>query len=121
MKFVNKKIMNALPGDANQVSDILDANQLLKISAQVIVAAQATGSVQLQVSNDVCAYGGATANQFAPTNWSNLGSPVSITAAGVSLVAQQDLCYRWLRAIYTDGSAGAEDGAITVQIMALSV
>ena len=94
-------------------------SKIYKFSAQISVpSGTVTGSVQLQVSNDE-----VTANYLSlqePTNWSNLGSPVSLTTSGTSLITQQDSCYRSLRVVFTSSDGGAS-GLVTVNIMALAI
>lgn len=74
----------------------------------------------MQVSNDLCPYGGASASQFVPTNWSNLGSPITLSTLGSNLTTQQDFCYRWLRVVYTDSISDAT-AILSANIMLLSI
>jgi hypothetical protein len=75
---------------------------MVKMSAQVTATGtNPSGTLQLQVSNDnVRADNVFTNTTF--TNWSNLGSPVTVSSAATTLIAQQDMCYRAMRAVYTD-------------------
>lgn len=102
MRYTNPIILSAVSAAANTNSSPVDMNQILKMSAQVIAGAgTVTGTLQLQVSNDqVLPYNLFQDASF--TNWSNLGSPVTVSAAGATLIAQQDMCYRALRAVFTD-------------------
>ncbi len=103
MRFAPTTLINAAAASGNTTSDPVDVNQIIKFSAQVVTGTgTATGSMQLQVTND-------KATQPFPdstfTNWSNLGSPVSVTTAGVQLIASQEICHQALRAVYTDSFA----------------
>ncbi len=101
MRFLRFSPISAALSSATTTSAAIDMNQILKMSAQVIASAgTSTGSLQLQVSNDSAPVGNIFSdNTF--TNWSNLGSPITVSAAGNQLIAQQDMCYRALRAVYT--------------------
>lgn len=121
MKYLPYSPINSVVANATITSLPIDLSQMFKLSAQVVVGTgTATGSLQLQVSNDHST-GAQLFNNQTFTNWSNLGSPVSITGAGVTLVAQQDVCYKALRAVYTDSSSGAGSATITVNIFALCI
>lgn len=121
MKFLPFSPINAVTASATVTSAAVDMSQIFKMSAQVVVAGgTATGSLQLQVSNDHST-GAQLFNNQTFTNWSNLGSPVAITTTGVNLIAQQDMCYKALRAVYTDTSSGTGTAKVTVQILCLSV
>lgn len=83
----------------NGNSNAIKTDQLFKVSAQVISGSgTSSGTVQLQVSNDVV-HRGITPE---PTNWSNLGSAITISGAAIQLITATDICYNWLRAVFTD-------------------
>jgi hypothetical protein len=92
MRFSNFRSLGSSAAVASIEGSAIDTRQVLKMSAQVTSSGTGTGSVQLQVSN--------TPDGSTPI-WSALGSPVAITVAGTQLVAQQDMCYKQLRALYT--------------------
>jgi hypothetical protein len=123
MKYSNIPLISSVAMDANVESAKIDCNQIVKMSAQIVTVENGgtiDGAIQLQVSNDICPYGGPTADQFVPTNWSNLGSSVALSATGAAIIAQQDMCYRWLRAVYTD-SASTSEPRLSVNLMVLSI
>lgn len=100
MRFANFKLLESSLASATNTSGVCDMDQIIKMSAQLNVGAgTATGTLQLQVSNDAVFMGNRLMNS---PNWSNLGSPAAVSGAGPVLVAQQDMCYRALRAVYTD-------------------
>ena len=112
--------LSAADASQNETGVAIPINQVFSISAQVIVTGSSTGSLQLQVSNDpqqglqVDSKG-----NFIPNNWSNLGSAVTVTTAGVQLVPQTQVCYSWLRAVWTKNNGSA--GTITVNIASQGV
>lgn len=121
MRFLPNNIINSVVANATITSSPIDINQIIKMSAQVVVGSgTAGGSLQLQVSNDYTPAGAFFTNQVF-TNWSNLGSAVTVTGAGATLIAQQDLCYRALRAIYTDTSTGTGTAKISVELVCLGI
>jgi hypothetical protein len=92
MRFSNFRTLGSSAAVASIEGGAIDTRQVVKMSAQVTSSGTGTGSLQLQVSN--------TPEGSTPV-WSALGSPVAITVAATALVAQQDMCYRQLRALYT--------------------
>jgi hypothetical protein len=102
MRFLNFNAINSASAAANTTSSPIDMNQIFKMSAQVSAPSGTLSvSVQLQVSND-SATGAQPFGAQTFTNWSNLGSAAALNAAGSVLIAQQDMCYRALRAVVTD-------------------
>lgn len=119
MRDAQIQLFEAQATNANAQSAAVPIQQIFKISGQVITSAGAgiNGSLQLQVSNDQ-APAGNMGNAYVPTNWSNFGSAVTVNAAGVQLIAAVDVCFRWLRAVFTDSSGGTSAATITVNIEA---
>jgi hypothetical protein len=112
MKYINCPAISGSSA-ANITGASIDASQMCKLSAQIIAEGAAAGTIQLQVSNDI----NDNFYQQTPvyTNWSNLGSPVTVSSAGATLILQQDMSYRAVRAVWTGSGAGT----IIVNIMAL--
>lgn len=121
MKFTNNFPISNTIMSANIASAAIDLQQIVKMSAQIIVGTgTATGSIQLQVSNDRV----PAANLFNDAvfvNWSNLGSATAVTGTGVLLIAQQDMCYRAMRVVYTDSSGGTATAHLTAQLMLMGI
>jgi len=119
MKYVNFPITIETAADNTPVASApVDASQLYKMSAQVVVTdSSITSSLQLQVSNDELNAGYLNLNQ--PVNWSDLGSPLSIAAPGVFLIEQQDLCYRSIRFVLTNSDSTAHTALINVMALAI--
>ena len=102
MKYLPYSPISAAAASATTTSAAIDMSQIYKMSAQVIVSAGTSlGTLQPQVSNDH-ANGAQMFENQTFTNWSNLGSSVAVSAAGATLIAQQDMCYKALRFVYTD-------------------
>lgn len=121
MKYLPCSLISNVVANATITSAPIDGSQLFKMSAQVIVGSgSAGGSLQMQISNDH-----ATGAQFFQnqtfTNWSNLGSAVTITGTSSTLIAQQDMCYKAIRAVYTDTSGGTGTAKISVNLFCLAV
>lgn len=115
MRDVQEILFNVADTNATVSSEALPIQQIYKMSAMVIATdpgGNIDGSLQLQVSNDEAPAGNMA--PFTPTNWAPLGSAITIDDAGTDLVSATDMCYRWLRTLYTDNSAGASTGKLTV-------
>ncbi len=91
----------------------IDARNLFAVSVSSVSTSTATGTLKLQFSND---YTDPTLQITAPVNWIDIPSAtVSVTAASTVGIPKTDICYRYIRAVFTN-SAGS--GLITVNIMA---
>ena len=105
----------------NIVGPVEDAGQIVSASFQVICGdVTANGTVKIQMSNDVNSYG-AFQGSFQPTNWTDIsGASVSV-ASGVASnpIVISQMCFRWIRAVYTRSSGGSS--TLAVQINYLSV
>lgn len=102
MRFFTFSPVAAQSAGGDIASSAIDMSQIFRMSAQIVIpSGTATGTLKLQVSNDAVKADNLFSNQVF-TNWSDLGSSVSITTNGITLVAQQELCYRAMRVIYTN-------------------
>lgn len=102
MKYLNFTPIDSVSAALTTTGQIIDLNQIIKVSVQVIAGAGTLGgSFKLEVSNDQPPNGYLLGN-YQPTNWSALGSPTVLSSAGITLIPQQDMCYRFMRAVYTD-------------------
>lgn len=117
MKYINNSILTASDA-ASATGSKVNMDDILYVSFQVVFGdASAAGTLKIQASNDECGSGNQPSS-FVPTNWSDLsGVSVTATAGGVLLIPKTDVCYRWIRAVYT--STGAGSTTITVNMMAL--
>lgn len=102
MRFFTFSPVNSVAATGDITSNAVDMSQIWKMSAQVVIpSGTALGTLKLQVSDDAVKADNLFSNQVF-TNWSDLGSSTSITTNGVTLIAQQDMCYRALRVTYTN-------------------
>lgn len=119
MRYVNVNILTA--DDSVDAFGIqIDANQLIQASFAVrFNDATATGTLQIQASNDPCPYGN-TAAAFVVQNWDDLpNAQTEITQGSSSTFRLADLSYRWLRAVWRSTSGGTS--TVIVDMNALSV
>jgi hypothetical protein len=96
----------------NQSGAVLLGYRVAALSAQAVVTGTSTGTLNIQVSNDIISTGGPP----TPTNWSDIATvgTVSIAGAGIYLIPQIDICYNFIRASYT--ADNGEAGTINVNI-----
>jgi hypothetical protein len=93
----------------------IDARQVYALSA-IITSSDGTnaGTLKLQGSNDICAFGNMAIPDFTPTNWADITSAtVTVAAGAIGYIAITQVCFAWIRAVWTP-SAGA--GTITVTV-----
>jgi hypothetical protein len=92
---------------ANLSSPAILALNLFAGSAQAGCTGAAAGTLKMQASNDDPAAGPS-----AVTNWSDIPSAsVSVSGAGAYLIPKLDLCYQYVRLVYTNSGTG------TVQVV----
>lgn len=103
MRQVNDNIIQQQPA-ANVTTAAIPALNLFYCSAQIAtVGAGAAGTLKLQASNDE-----SEASNFVPTNWSDIPSAsVAVSGAGAFLIPKTDLCYQWVRLVYTNTGSGS--------------
>jgi hypothetical protein len=107
--------ISAADASVNQAGPAVPAQNLLYVAAQCVSTGSATGSVQLQTSNDQPKSLPVDANGNAiPVNWSNFGTAAAITAASVIEIAVGQVCANYVRALYTKTNGSA--GTITVNL-----
>lgn len=107
--------LNSLDASVNETSIAFPIQQIFSISAQIITTGSSTGSLQLEVSNDIASDCTTDPNgNFIPVNWSNLGTAITISSAGVLSIGQTYVCNQFMRAVYTKNNGSA--GTITVKV-----
>ena len=110
MRQVNDTII-PVQAAASVTTAAIAALNLFYISAQIATTGAAAGTLKLQASNDE-----PTASNAVPTNWSDIPSAtVTVSGAGAFLIPKTDLCYQWVRLVYTNSGTGT----ISVVIKAL--
>lgn len=114
MRSLRELVFSAADASVDQTSSAILANYLVAVSAQAIQTGAATGALKFQASNDPAIIAGGA----QPTNWTDVASQtVTIGAAGTFLIPKFDICYNWIRLVYTKNNGSA--GTVTVQINAL--
>jgi len=121
MKNLCATILNA-DDSMSQTSSVIDANQLIAASFAIYFGdSTAAGTVKIQASNDPTTQGYlANPANFSPTNWVDIPSATaSIASGGSALITINQMCYRWLQAVFTHSGGGSTK--ITININALSI
>lgn len=88
---------------ATITSSAIFAANLFACSVQAsAVGGSSAGTCKLQASNDA-----PTASNAVPTNWSDIPSAtVSVSAAGAFLIPKTEICYQYVRVVYTNTGTG---------------
>lgn len=99
-----------LQAAATITSSSLDSRNLISMSLQLVATGAAAGTLKVQASNDNPQTPGN------PVNFTDIsGASVAVSGAGSYLIPQTDLCYEFIRAVYTNTGAGT----LTVNLKAL--
>lgn len=119
MKNTNAVVLSAL-GDASRTGAAIDASQIYQATFQpIFVDATATGTVKIQMSNDVC-NSGTLPSSFTPTHWSDIPSATSTITSGVGApITLSITSVRWLRVVFTRSAGGAS--LVTVTMFAIDI
>ena len=98
---------------ATITSAAIPALNLFNCSAQITSTGAGAGTLKLQASNDIA---GMDGNPGPPVNFSDIPSAsVAESGAGAFLIPKLDLCYQWIRVVYTNTGTGT----ISVVVKAL--
>ena len=102
MRQVNETIIPTQAA-ATVTSAAIPALNLFACSVQIATTGSgAAGTLVLQASND-----DSNASNFVPTNWAAVPTAsVSVSGAGSFLIPKLDVCYQWLRVVYTNTGSG---------------
>lgn len=101
MRQVNDNIVPVTTA-ATVTTAALPALNLFYCSAQITVTGAGAGTLKFQASNDhpVAANG-------VPVNWSDIPSAtIAVAGAGSYLIPKTELCYEWVRLVYTNTGTG---------------
>lgn len=91
-----------LQAAATKSSAAITAENLFSVSAQIIATGSAAGTLKIQASNDNPANGPS-----AVVNWSDItGATVAVSGAGAFLIPKIDICYEYIRFVYTNSGTG---------------
>jgi len=121
MRNVNCTILSATDTTSHNGAAV-DSNQLVSASFQAVFGdASAAGTVLIQASNDEYnARYNFPSGTFTPTNWTAVPNATATVTGGASaLITIAQMCYRWIRVVYTSASGGST--TITVNMNALSL
>ncbi len=110
----NVVILNPVTAAASINSGPIWATKMLRCSIQFVATGTAAGNFQLQASNDQNT--GLPNDNFVPSHWNNIGSPVTVSGAGSYLAPFIELSYEYLRLVYTDTSGGTASLLISARI-----
>lgn len=101
MRQINDNII-PLQVAATVTTAAVPALNLFYCSAQITATGAGAGTLKIQASNDD--FRGA--NQV-PVNWSDIpNASIVVTGTGAFLIPKTDLCYQWIRLVYTNTGAG---------------
>lgn len=79
----------------------ISSRELFYCSAQITATGSGAGTLIIQASND------EPTNSTAPVNWSAIPSAtITVTGAGAYLIPKIELCYQWVRLVYTNTGSG---------------
>jgi len=112
MRFDRVQIISNASMSSNVISIGIDCNQIALASIQAEwTGATATGTLKLQISNDLVAVASSNTNPAGPDpaanviNWSDYtGSTTTVSGPGNFTWNMVYVGYRWLRLVYTAGS-----------------
>ena len=108
MRIQNYPLIDAEDASTNISTSAQDISSMFAASAQVVSAATQLGSFKLQYSND------PTTDASFVSNWSDIsGSTIAVNGAAVQSIPKFDVCYSWIRGVYT---ATSGTGVLTVNI-----
>lgn len=113
-----EKIINAGTATTNPLnSSKIDARQVYSLSAVLVSSSGSNnGTLKLQGSNDICAFGNNVA-AFTPTNWVDITSAtVTVASGAIGYISLTQVCFAWIRAVWTPSSgAGTIDVIVNTQ------
>lgn len=118
------KVFDADDATVNpQYSDKIDARQVYALSLILTSSNGANaGTVKLQGSNDICAFGNMAIPDFTPTNWvdvptAQVDGSGTVAAGAAVVLSLKNNTYSWIRAVWTPGggAAGTITGVINSQ------
>ncbi len=101
MRQVNDNIIPAQTA-ATITTAAIPALNLFYCSAQITATGAGAGTLVIQASND-----DFTSPTTPPVNWSPIpAATITVTGAGAFLIPKTDLCYQWVRLVYTNTGSG---------------
>ena len=108
MRSYNEPILNAKDASLNQNSVAVDSQNMSFASVVVKMTGTAAGTVKIQASND------EPTTAAGPNNWVDIsGASVAVSAAGTFIIPKLDICYQYVRVVYTFSSG---TGTVTASL-----
>lgn len=102
MRQVNE-ITIASQAAATMNGPAIPSQNLFACSAQITATGSAVGTLKLQASDDNM--DGKPSS--VPSNWSDIPSAsVAVSGAGAFIIPKTDLCYQYVRVVYTNTGTG---------------
>lgn len=99
MRQVNDHII-PVQAAATVTTAAITALNLVEASAQITATGAASGTLKMQASNDDIPNG-------PPVNWSDIpNATIAVSASGSFLIPKTDLCYQYVRLVYTNAGTG---------------
>jgi len=97
---------NAIPlqAAASVNGPAIAAQNLFYCSAQIVAAGGGAGTFVIQASDD-------DFGTNPPVHWTTIAS-ATVSGDGVYLIPKIDLCYQWIRLVYTNSGAGTISAVI---------
>lgn len=119
MKNVRSVVLSNTTASSRD-GNTIDASQLYQVSFQTVIAQNdVTGSMKIQMSNDVPTYG-TLPSSFTPTNWSDIPNATATITAGVAApIILSVVSAGYLRVVFT--KSGGSTGAITTSMFGICV
>lgn len=101
MRQVNENIIPVQTA-ATITTAAIPALNLFSCSAQATSTGSGAGTLIIQASND-----DFPSPNTPPVNWTAIPSAtVAVSGAGAFLIPKTDLCYQWVRLVYTNTGTG---------------
>lgn len=112
--IINEPLLSSANAGANiNSSAACNVSRMSRFSLQSISTNTATGTIQVQVSNDPPSEG---SNAVVPTNWTNLsGATITVTAASILILPEIQISHNWLQVTFTHTGGS---GNLTVNLCA---
>lgn len=118
MKILPVTILSAVD-TGSATGSAINTNQMVRASfCPIFGDVSAAGTVKIQGSNDYPTSGLPNANAFTPTNWNDITGATSTISSGVGPAIVVEMCFYWIRAVYTRSSGGST--TVKVFMFALS-
>lgn len=115
MRPLNQVYFNAITGTTTGAK--LWASSYYSISLTGVGTSTLAGTIKMQASNDFD--NSADLDSFSPSNWVDVASATAtVTAATAFIMPKTDVCYQWVRFIFT---ASGGTGALTANIKTIGL